>query len=1162
MGMGKKSGLFLFIVFFLAISLGGCKGVEKETSSTIQLPPPPPVQNVEIRYPDGDQQDPFCWYAWHDPNNDFCPTAPKVYGDFSVNYDEGTETLDIEVFQQEGTAAHYPMYKLAFYTIKNQNQDGYEWVTLPLTPESSMLPYQFDNVEANSRWFNIKGISNQRAVYGEKGVAIDNFYTIAGNYVAVFFCECPGGQCALQSRWECNPLTANEKGISQGRWVIQRLNNIESEEIELFSDSFLTGTADFWDFGSIGNGICELAHENGNYYMSCQDFSWFLTKQSKTWSDYIVNVDVRIHQNAAGIWIGNSIENDYYLLVSKDHIRLGYEQEDGTQQELHAEQIQLNQAQWYKITVKVLDNIISVFVDDQITFSEPLNEELKPSQLIIETGPSEQNDFDNILITCLKNCPMQNFDWTKTSGPEGGEPTSIVIDYTNSNLVYSGHYDGSIYKSTDGGNTWEYKINGLTRVRVTDVVMDPVNPSILYAAASGELFKSIDRAESWIHVLRDESELHNRFVNKITIAPSDPNRLYLAISSGLGTHNPSQGEGDVLKSSDGGTTWTETHLDKDVLSVAVHPTNPDIVIAGTLFDGIYKSSDGGTTWIQVNNGLLLTTPHAWVAGARTIKYSITNNQKVFATLGGFFYRSDDGGDTWNRIGQTQYGDNTFGGFDFDRSTSELYTHVGSSIVKTSDYGNTFIQVGTASPTSTTLTIDPSNPDTMFIGSEGSKVLKSDDRGITWNVFERFMAALWIHRVAIHPTNYDIVYAGSLGKGLFKSVDAGDTWQQIGDGLGEEQGIHEITIDHNNPDTIYVGVGTEGIWKSEDGGDTWEDMTNNIIGSPSVTDIAIHPTDSNTVYISTGDKFGTIPDVDGGVFKSTNGGQDWVKIDQGFTHFEGLTDDIIVTEIEIDPVNPNNIYVTTYGGFYKTNDGGTTWTKSNTGINYPFLHTLTVDPVDPQTLYVGAQDLYLHVREEACFLTDPECDIHQFDGADRDIWKSTDRGDTWEPLHLSLMGGGIERIVVNPTNNEEIFVGLHAPGAFMSKDGGDNWFPINQGLVTAELGTHMYVFGLDISNDGSRLYTGSCGRSVYRADLTRPPSLFGEAAGSDIAEESCKGCSDNGQCIELGEQRANSYCDIDKLLKDKKMKNEVCKFNYECESNNCKRTSDHIKTCLP
>jgi photosystem II stability/assembly factor-like uncharacterized protein len=214
-------------------------------------------------------------------------------------------------------------------------------------------------------------------------------------------------------------------------------------------------------------------------------------------------------------------------------------------------------------------------------------------------------------------------------GYSGHETRKINIDPTNSNRIYSGSFiGGGLFKSVDGGATWERRLFGGANVYVWVPVIDPVSPNIVYAGTNGHgLFKSTDYGDTWTEIADVPT-----VVQGITVDPRDHDIVFAATNEG------------ILRSSDEGATWTNVLDTGPAWSVTIVGGNSQVVYATLKRFGVFRSSDGGFNWEEINNGVTNTT-----MGRAAPVIIASNDAKVLyvgSEGGGGVFKSIDAGDSW------------------------------------------------------------------------------------------------------------------------------------------------------------------------------------------------------------------------------------------------------------------------------------------------------------------------------------------------------------------------------------------------------------------------------------------------------------------------------------------------------------------------------------
>jgi len=264
----------------------------------------------------------------------------------------------------------------------------------------------------------------------------------------------------------------------------------------------------------------------------------------------------------------------------------------------------------------------------------------------------------------------------------------------------------------------------------------------------------------------------------------------------------------------------------------------------------------------------------------------------------------------------------------------------------------------------------------------------------------------------------------------------------------------IAFHPTDPNTFYVGAPAGGLWRTTTGGNNWTPLTDNlpVIG---VTDIAIDPANPNTIYIVTGDAFSS-DTYSIGVLKSTNAGQSWSTTGLSWN----VTDFRLIRRIQIHPTNPQLLWVATSAGIYRSTDGANTWALVQSGSFFD----LELKPNDPNTLYA------------ASFSTNSG------------LFKSTNAGASFTQV-TTVTGGRRMNIAVTPANPNLVHVlacnssgGLHSMWCstdagssyvqYLTANGTNNNMLSSSAGATGTSGQGMYDLALTISpTDANRLFLG-------------------------------------------------------------------------------------------
>ena len=589
---------------------------------------------------------------------------------------------------------------------------------------------------------------------------------------------------------------------------------------------------------------------------------------------------------------------------------------------------------------------------------------------------------------------------------------SVTIDPNNPSRIWVGtgedtggrhtSYGDGIYLSEDGGQTW--KNMGLKKSeRISTVIIHPKDSNTVWVAAQGPLwskggerglFKTTDGGKTWNKTLGDEEWTG---VTDILIDPRNPDRLYAAtwqrhrnVAAYMGG-GPNTG---IHKSEDGGETWLK--LSKGLptqnmgkIGLAISPQKPDEVYAAIETErrkgGIYKSFNQGASWVKQSDAVAGGTgPHYYQE-----LYASPHHYDRLYLMNNYMIISDDGGKNYRNMNETnKHIDNHAIAFS---KTDPDYVLVGTDggLYESFDLTKSWKFVANLPVTQYyKVAVDDAQPFYhIYGGTQDNNTQGGPSR--TDNVHGIRNSDWYVvlfgdgHQPATEPGNPDIMYA-QWQQGNLMRVDrtTGENiyiQPQPDEGAVRERFNWDAPIFVSPHESKRLYFGSQRVWRSDDRGDSWRaisgDLTKNqerielpIMGSTqgwdmpwdmfamstynTITSISESPLDEGVIYIGTDD---------GLIQVTENGGQNWRKIEVG--DLPGVPDTAFVNDIKADQHDSSTVYVALdnhkYGDFkpylLKSENRGKSWQKLNTGIaDNALVWRVVQDHVDADLMFAGTE----------------------------------------------------------------------------------------------------------------------------------------------------------------------------------------------------------------
>ncbi len=498
----------------------------------------------------------------------------------------------------------------------------------------------------------------------------------------------------------------------------------------------------------------------------------------------------------------------------------------------------------------------------------------------------------------------------------------FIFNSLNPMIIYNTRDGKKLYRSDDGGVEWyllkefDYFIESLA-IATSDT-------SVLYAGINGYVYRSSDSGYNWTKMTQQA-----RFkIYKIIVNPFNENSLYLLVDSSI-YHSKDAGETFQRLLQHGGA-GIRTFVLNPIDTLKIYAVESALAF---MPDGyIYKTTDGGTNWSIINNNLpgIHVTP-------LTIAIDPVYPETLYVSNGGLgVFKTTNGGDSWELTKIS--GTSVFSLYNYPNSPYNYLAGVtGWGVLKTSDGGMNWSQPNIPGYYYRywirNISSNPFNPN-EFLTATRFTALRSSDSGNNWFYT---IAPQDVSYIYYHPSIENLVFATAINRYenlhlLWRSTDNGVNWALTSD-TSSIMGYH---FHPTNPDIIY-GVRfslTSKVLKSTDAGLSWLNKTNNLpqYHYPEASQcLAIDSFDPETIYVGLGTD-GSIP---GGLFKSTNGGDYWIRIDSTLKHFDSR---LRIISILTDKYKPGRLYIgmqrygphytSSYadGGLFLTEDYGKSWRK--------------------------------------------------------------------------------------------------------------------------------------------------------------------------------------------------------------------------------------------
>jgi photosystem II stability/assembly factor-like uncharacterized protein len=580
--------------------------------------------------------------------------------------------------------------------------------------------------------------------------------------------------------------------------------------------------------------------------------------------------------------------------------------------------------------------------------------------------------------------------WSRTAFPDIAEDkdtrireagvTVIRISLDDPSVVYAGTEEKGLYKSSDGGDSWVQK--GLAGNAINDIAVDSTNSNVLYVGIGhrfylqpGRVYKSTDGGETWQIALEVEEYASGNRVLSILIDSNDSQVVYAGVDGW---------DKQVYKSTDRGATWTGkdvgsgTGQDVDELVMTPAEFSPAAIYARSGESKIYKSTDQGETWQHIGADLSFPIVDLTISPVDPAIIYVSHYEPEAE-----FYKTTDGGETWSR--QTTSGLPPGPLSDMAISPAgDIVAGCAEGVFMSKDGAGTwrFSSQGMINTFIEDIAVVPGSPDTVYTTVQGDYTLsKSIDGGATWHYFDS--GPFDLSAVVCDPLNPQTVWTGDGYQGgsdyfVYKSADEGITWAAINCVHLTSSGVNKTTairIKEDDSDAILVGGQKDPgfLVRSTDCGQSWDGIIARVFA------LALDPNDSNIAYWGSQDRgqvfrhsniwkesmysfdiiasdFGDVRDIEvdsnSTVFVAAEDGL-WKWVDPDWEKMPGLPSDDI-TALAIDrTTTPDTLYAGTKDqGVFCSKFHQDHWMALGFSIPAPSIHRLALGFGQQKMLYAG------------------------------------------------------------------------------------------------------------------------------------------------------------------------------------------------------------------
>ncbi len=710
------------------------------------------------------------------------------------------------------------------------------------------------------------------------------------------------------------------------------------------------------------------------------------------------------------------------------------------------------------------------------------------------SSPAATHSYDTSLYNAI--------EWRLVGPFRGGRSAAVTGVPGKPNLFYFGSTGGGVWRTDDGGNTWENISDGYFGGSIGAVAVSEYDPNVIFVGGGEKtvrgnvsygygMWKSVDAGKSWQQIgLKD-----SRHISRVRIHPKNPDIVYAAVMGDLYKSSEVRG---VYKSTDGGITWRRTlfaNPDAGAVDLLIDPNNPRVLYASTWRirrtpyslesggDGsaLWKSTDGGETWTNIADrpGLPKGT---W--GINAVAVSPVNSERVWAIIenqNGGVFRSENGGNTWRKVNDSRslrqrawYYTRIYA----DTQDEDVVYVVNVNYHRSKDGGESFESFRAPHGDHHDLWIAPEDNQRMIIGDDGGAQV-SFDGGEKWSTYNNQPTAQFYRVTTDNHFPYRI-YGAQQDNSTVRIAHRSDgryitddDWESTAGG----ESAH-IAVDPENNDIVYGGsyggyltrVNHENnqarainVWPDNPMGYGAEGMKYRFQWN---FPIFFSPHDPDKLYAASNHLHAT-----------TNEGQSWEIISPDLT-----TNDTTKLGPSGGPITKDNTgveyYCTIFAAIESPYEKDLLWTGSDDGLIHVSRdggkNWKNVTPPDmPEWMMINSIDAD-PFNKGAAYVAGTRYKMGDYQPY---LYKTEDYGNTWKKITTGFPADHFTRVVrADPDRKGLLYAGTES-GMYISFDDGASWKPFQLNLPVVPI--------TDLALKDGNLIAATQGRSFWIIDDLSP-----------------------------------------------------------------------------